>query len=66
MKIKEIKEWIEEIKLAEGDDESQHSLEDGLYQCFVNYIANGGRTQLKEKAKLIAQTQKMNFARWCA
>tara|TARA_R110000737_G_C14623309_1_gene494003 strand:+ start:10056 stop:10259 length:204 start_codon:yes stop_codon:yes gene_type:complete len=58
---------INDIKELRGDDESAHSLEDELYYDFIEYLSTACVPLLvREKAKLILTTKKINFSRWCA
>lgn len=54
------------IKSIAGDDESAHAEEDNLYHAFVAAVAKGPDKELAELAEIILETEKIEFARWCA
>lgn len=70
MTIYKIRKAIKQIDASRGDPEAAHSMEDDLYQNFIEYISDGGdaRTddKLTEKATAILGTKKLDFPRWCA
>jgi len=66
MDLKEIKLRVKDIEKEKYDDETAHSLEDQLYQDFVDHIAKTGNDEQKKMARAILQTNKIDFARWCA
>lgn len=52
MTFKEIGERIDQIDI-ESDDKTAHYMKLDLFNDFVFYIANGGNTSLKSKAKVV-------------
>lgn len=65
MTKKEIQEQVDRIKTLANDDEAAHSMEDGLYAGFVEYVASLGG-DLGKKAKIVLQTKDIEFSRWAA
>ena len=73
MTEEEIIERLNKIRgLGEGNDkyhydpEFAHDEEDKLYHDFVKYISTLNNHSLSRKAKMILQSQKIDFPRWCA
>jgi hypothetical protein len=64
MKIKQIERWVEEIREIAHDCEAAHTLEDDLYEAFIEYVASNGAKDLKKKAKLILTTKQIDFPRY--
>lgn len=65
MTVDEIRERIADIIRQDGDDEVQHSMEDGLHYAVLEAIAAGSpdAAALAREALLTAE---IDFARWCA
>lgn len=59
---------LEEIQkyADEDDDESAHSAEDSLYVELLESISNDKCTDPKTCARLVLESNKMKFNRWCA
>jgi len=59
---------IEQIKLAQDDDETAHNEEDNLMRDFVNAVASGmlDSREAQTIAGHIRTVNQMDFARWCA
>jgi hypothetical protein len=66
MTIEHIKESISYIQDRINDDEKAHLAEDELREAFIRYIAEGGKEQLAEKARLVLSTNEFDFERWYA
>ena len=67
MNMDSIEEKIQKIRDRAGDDESQHSMEDGLREAFIKYVADQDVFgKLSEMAKLVLTTNEIDFERWCA
>ncbi len=70
--LEEVKKRIKEIELLEGDDETQHILEDKLYVDFIHYVAEYDVYEvfdfeiIKEIAKELLKVDAMQFSRWYA
>lgn len=62
----EVRQRIEGIRKAHGDEESAHAQEDRLYQDVLASIANGTCEDVQEVARLCLLTKDIEFARWCA
>lgn len=62
----ELRERINKIQENSYDDEVAHSLEDDLYRDFIESLAAGTITSPATMAKMLLETKKMDFARWCA
>lgn len=56
------------IKQHARDPELAHSLEDLLYTLFVEYVATGGgdRKTLRELARMVLESRKIQFTRYYA
>ncbi len=65
MKTEEIQTRINRIMEISGDDERAHAAEDELMRHFIAYVSTLDNP-LAEKAKLVLQTNEINFQRWCA
>jgi hypothetical protein len=66
MDLKEIKLKVKDIEKEKDDDEVAHSLEDQLYQDFVDHIAKTGNNEQRRMARAVLRTNKIDFARLCA
>lgn len=66
MTREEIEARIKEIKNRSHDDEIAHSLEDQLYENFIEWIAESAGNEAGELAELVLTTREISFARWCA
>jgi len=66
MTILEALERVKTIEDMRDDPESARSYEDDLYEDFVRFVADKNKGKLGEIAKLILETKKMDFPRWCA
>jgi hypothetical protein len=66
MRPEEVRERVEAIRAARGDDERAHMLEDALYSDILAAIASGGCTRPEECCTEALKTQEIEFARWCA
>ena len=62
----EIKKRSKEIEGKRDDPEVAHDLEDLLYSDFIYYVAQTSTSSLQRKARLILQTQEIQFPRWTA
>ena len=65
MKIEDILTEINIIKASVDDDEGAHSMEDGLREEFIRYVAKR-KDHLGKKARLILTTNDIDFRRWYA
>lgn len=68
MDIEEIEYRIEKIKQADKDedDERAHAKEDELYLDFIQYVAKSSKDpELASKAKMLLETQELEFLRYC-
>lgn len=65
MNIHQIRQSIESIKEASGDDEKQHSWEDDLWENVLRAISGGAKNPDK-LAKEALKTKELDFERWCA
>ena len=58
---------VEEIRsIGRNDDEVAHAKEDGLRADFIQHIADGDFGELTDIAKIILETDKIDFCRWYA
>ena len=65
MNMKDIENQVEMIRLAAGDDEIAHTLEDSLMVEFIEYVATL-KLPIGIKARKVLETRRIDFARWCA
>lgn len=65
MTTKEIQKRLDLINSLARDPEAAHCEEDGLYYEFIVGLSNEN-TDLGRKAKLVLETRKIKFPRWCA
>ena len=65
MTVDQIRECITDIIRHDGDDEVQHSMEDGLHYAVLEAIA-AGSPDAAGLAREALRTADLNFARWCA
>ncbi len=56
---------LEEVRLAAGDPELAHTLEDEPYQAVLELVA-GGHPQSQLMAKYALASKGIEFSRWCA
>lgn len=70
-----IRERLEKIRRCAGDDEMAHSKEDELVWEFVGSLADKEAMdvydgydldKIQKMAKLVLQSQTIEFCRWCA
>lgn len=66
MTLEDIRNYIEKIKVENGDDQTQHGLEDELHREFIRYVSLYDSGKLSMLAKEILLVDNMPFARWCA
>lgn len=75
MTPEEARAAVEEIRASIEDDEGAHSMEDSLYHRFVKVIAGLPDSEPVTwfdvadwvgAAKILLETEEMDFARWCA
>ena len=66
MTLEEIRAEVARIDHIKGDDESAHSMEDGLMERFIMHVAEHGPADLAEMAREVLKTGDISFARWCA
>lgn len=68
MNLEYIKQSLKDLEEIRGDDEIAHSVEDSMYQDFVEFISKGDfdKSELIEMAKELLKSQDINFSRWCA
>ena len=64
MTVEEIKFYVKQVEEEKDDPEIAHAIEDYLYLHFVHYVAQVSTGDLREKAKLVLQTQNVEFPRW--
>lgn len=64
--ITDVKDRVEYIKSVAWDFESAHSHEDQLHHAFLQHILENGRKEDAAIAKEILETDKIDFARYCA
>ena len=64
--IEEIKQSVQDIYEMREDDESAHSMEDSLYQEFINHIVETDNGALGDMAREVLKTREIEFKRWCA
>lgn len=62
MTVEEVLNRVDEIRRNAPDDEKAHDLEDALYRDVLQYFADNGYRIAAEAL----ETQKIEFARWCA
>jgi hypothetical protein len=71
----DIRAAIKDIQAESWDPEAAHCKEDRLREDFIAYIANmppavmyagnGVSVNLPEMAKMVLETNDINFTRWC-
>jgi hypothetical protein len=66
MTKEDIEKAVQEIKDTNSDAEVAHSLEDGLRERFIDYVASTAQVELAEMARLVLSTDEIDFPRWCA
>ena len=66
MTLNDIKKTIKKIKKEQSDDEYAHDLEDDLFETFIRHVADVAEGELREMAKTVLESKKINFARWTA
>jgi hypothetical protein len=75
MTPEEARAMVERIKDRSFDDESAHSMEDELYHRLVKalvdltsgeFVTYFDLVQLVDCAKIVLETEDIQFARWCA
>lgn len=62
----DISDGVNEIRLALGDPERAHVLEDRLCWALLDHIAEGTCRNTKECARRALTSREINFPRWCA
>jgi hypothetical protein len=65
MTLKDIQDWLQYIRDISGDNEAAHVAEDGLFENFIEDIAQR-KDSLGEKARLVLKVRDIKFFRWCA
>lgn len=68
MDINQINERVSDISASVGDYEVAHGLEDKLRRDFIEYVSSSlhASTELREMAKAVLTTEKLDFPRYCA
>lgn len=66
MTVREVKDRVGRIKVAQGDPEVAHSEEDALYSDLLAAIAHGRCIEPARCAEEALKTKRLTFARWCA
>ena len=66
MNIETIRAYVEQIERTRRDGEAAHSMEDGLRNEFIEFIAEHGPEDLAEMAKEVLKTNEIEFSRWYA
>lgn len=61
--VERVRERIEEIRAAKGNDHVQHSLEDDLRRDVLEAIADGA-IDAQQLAALVLETSDIEFRRW--
>lgn len=61
-----VRQTVERIREAAGDDEAAHGMEDELHFDVLKAIAEGTCENPQECARLAIQTAEIGFARWYA
>lgn len=60
-----IKQKIDEIDSV-SDSEIQHSMEDGLNEEFIDWVALNAPEEIANMAKTIMKVRDLDFSRWYA
>ena len=66
MTLDEVENRVQKIRACAGDDETAHSMEDDLYRDFIECVATSTLEHYSDMARKILETNKIEFARWCA
>jgi hypothetical protein len=66
MTVKDVEARVAEIRALAHDPEAAHSREDSLWAEVLDTIASGWSDDPRNLAYAALQTQKIEFARWCA
>lgn len=65
MKVDEVIQRVEAVRMAAGDEEAAHLREDELWADVLVAIANGADDAMS-LAQAALRTKAMAFQRWCA
>lgn len=68
MNLEYIKQSLKDLEKISDDDEMAHSVEDSMYQDFVDFVSKGDfdKSELIKMSKELLKSQDIDFARWCA
>lgn len=61
-----VRERVERIRMAAGDDEVAHNMEDALRSDLLRAIANGECVNPQDCAQIALTTDAIDFSRWYA
>lgn len=64
--IEKARDAVQAIKAASFDPEAAHSMEDGVRCEFLQYVADAKLGDISEAAKILLETEEIDFPRWSA